>query len=291
MQINSNALGLNVSIPPGKYVVDKAGRKINDPRLDKLCGDGGLTKEMGDPVPLLVIDTAANTTPKAGFSGSNAPLPRPQMAPVPQAPVKSQRPDIPSSPSVLVTSVAPKPGPTSAEIAADAGKPAIRGYTMDQARKLGLVRPTRVVPEGVTDTDQPSVPGATPHLEIASDLGPAATAKLVLPPDAKRDGVAAQAAGASDAESPTIINETLARAGQAAEPIVIHDQPEAGQPGPAVTTAKKADKAKKTDRKGKEKTFVCSADNKRFVYRSELLRWAEKHHADKVAAIMAPYPA
>src|ERR1700690_956471 len=75
--INSNALALNVTLAPSEYVRDRSGQMINDSRLDGFLQPGGLTKQLGDPTPVVLI----NTTGGKGIGVTASPW-KPQPTPV-----------------------------------------------------------------------------------------------------------------------------------------------------------------------------------------------------------------
>lgn len=145
-------LGITIEVRSGEYVKDARGRKFNDPLFE---GYPQLSKETSPtPVPVYAV-----------------PEPKPIQAPSDGHSVHSvnefkynehgfRQPVMPT----------PKPHPTPTAI----NVPQVRGMSMDEARRLRLVRPVREVPEdyGVADTDAAMPPRGPdiPMIREARDM-------------------------------------------------------------------------------------------------------------------------
>lgn len=132
MQLMVTKLNVTLILQANQYILDKKGRKINDPYFDHYLA-GGLKKETSEqPVPLIAI-----------------PYVEP---PVPRTSNYSVRGTQDVNPT--------REAPAVPELAVPAGAPTIsqsshRGMSVDEARRQGLIKRTREVPEdyGTPDTD------------------------------------------------------------------------------------------------------------------------------------------
>lgn len=83
LQITSEHLGVNMQVGPKSYVLDRAQRKINDPRLDFYASSGLLSKEFSkEPVPLVHLagSPVAGAAPSSSVT-SRTPTATPIVAP------------------------------------------------------------------------------------------------------------------------------------------------------------------------------------------------------------------
>lgn len=167
IQIEVSSRNIRLHLQPNQFILDKSGRKINDPLFDAYTKTKHLAKEESPtPVQLVLIpETKANQpvtqighAVAAGnrFVDNNG-VRTPDMTSVPriQAPVSN-----------------------SGE------KPSTLSMTMDEARKLGFAAKTRPVPEdyGVTDTAG-MPPSNVPPIRYAID-GSAGPKAAPLPQEA-----------------------------------------------------------------------------------------------------------
>ena len=263
VSFSSSALGLSITVQPRKYLTDRDGNKINDPRLEQYCRPQMLSKEVtktGETVPLRMIagGTAATvapaTSPLSGFSASvDVPPLAANRAPTAlKPPAKVQQPSTNLNP--------------------------VMGMTMEEARKRGLVRATTTPPTGPKDdaTTATSAAGA-PYIEVARDVGPKGPAKPVLPPDAgpiAKELAAAAAVSPDSPDSSTGLKTILAPAIEAVAESAPrdHSKPVIGVPGQT------------------GKPYVCNIDGKGFDYRSQLKKYAARKYPHILDQIMSPYP-
>lgn len=166
VQITSDHLGLNIQVPgkvrgaPPAYVLDRAGRKINDPRLDFYCASGLLAKEYS-PEPGGVPIIALSTSPVVGAGPSTSVTasmtPAAPVAPVAKTPVRASLTPFGAlrPPGALTPPTVALPAPTLANRLPAAapqvqpaqpgvGAPGIQAMSVAQAAKLGIIpRPDR----------------------------------------------------------------------------------------------------------------------------------------------------
>lgn len=314
IQLVISRFNCTLHLQPGEYVLDKKGRKINDPFFEAYAKTNQLKREMADqPVALIVVPLAANapTVPSAQCDGQ-------AVRTVTQWKVDDKglrQPVIPAP-----ANLPPQP----------VNKPSVVPMTVEQARQRGLIGKTRIVPEdyGVTDTDG-APPSNPPRIKFSVDSSmnkgvnplpkelteaPADRAPIVQAlqtaarVDADTDGfmnavtthtppsVPLQAGRPAPAPAPVPVQETAlpqpaldeppvedAAEGQEA-PVPMPRLPAAAQSAPAPAPALRQPTAR--DR------YVCSACGKPFQFRSQLLKHAKETqgHANMVDVIMAPYP-
>jgi len=144
-------LNLTLQLKPGDFIIDRQGRKINDPFFDKYAGQ--LAKEVSDkPVPILAVPKV-NQTPAARDGMAVREVTeftvdkRGQRTPVMPKPMKMPEPEAASFNPV-------------------------HGMTLEQAKKMRLVKPTRIVPEdyGAAESDgSPQHGGGIPEIKYATD--------------------------------------------------------------------------------------------------------------------------
>lgn len=132
MQLMVTKLNVTLILQSNQYILDRQGRKINDPYFDHYLA-GGLKKETSEqPVPLIAIPHVE--------------------PPVPRTSNYSVRGTQDVNPT--------REAPAVPEVVTPAGAPTIsqsshRGMSVDEARRQGLIKRTREVPEdyGTPDTD------------------------------------------------------------------------------------------------------------------------------------------
>lgn len=133
-------LNLTVLLEPMQFVMDRQGRKINDPLFDRFVGSKMLSPEISrKPVPVIAIPAQAEARV-------------PDSRHVVQAGVRNQQgkwQQAPEPPPLPVNTV-PPPVTSSPT----------QGMSMDEARKRGLVGRSRPVPEDYGATETSGVPSS-----------------------------------------------------------------------------------------------------------------------------------
>jgi len=212
-------LNLQISVsaaPPNQFVMDERGNRINDPILEQYCGQKMLQREVSPtPVPLLQFKRnvlVAGNERKSPVSSATGFVKDGQgrTVAIPEAP----------SPSPAIPLVSTNP---------------VKGMSLEAARKAGLIRPTKIIPEdfGAAETAGTPSPGqAIPSIEYAEDLGPRAAKAArhqVVPPvevtsdPAKRAVIESLSQGAGyDPDSPDLA-AIVARRTRAGIPSTPHD--------------------------------------------------------------------
>ena len=262
----------------GDYIVDKTGRKINDPVFERCVGTSMLAREMSDaPIQVVALRRNPTVTPTGpyGFGGLN------------------------DSKKATPENTAPR----TPEVRPSGGVNPVGAFSRAQAERLGIVKSVRGMSEdaGVTDTDK----GLAPNIQEALDISrttPREPRKnaAVVPPTALAESPQQQAivdalsrsAAQPIHENPLdLLTEEVVDepAPVVAVPPVVSTEPAAPVyaelPDPSVEPAYSPD-----SQLGDAKRFVCFVDNKAFKYRSELDRYAKKKYPDTHAKIMESYP-
>jgi len=135
-------LNITLYLKPGEYVLDRADQKINDPYLEIYADAKQLSRELSEtPVPINGIPVVANQQPQVSAN------------PV-QATSKFELNSKGQRAPVMPKAVFRPP------VAADANP--IKAMSMDEARRQGLVRRVREVPEDYGDTDTSGRPNNNP---------------------------------------------------------------------------------------------------------------------------------
>ena len=162
IQLVISKLNITLTLEPGMYVLDRAGRKINDPYFEIFADRKQLHRELSDKlVPLIIIPPVTSNTPASAQTN----------------PVRSVT-EWKRDPRGIRQPVLTQPQP--AQLAPQALPPAVlasanesvRPMSMEEARALGLVRKIREVPEdyGVNDTTG-LPPGGIPKMRYSIDPG------------------------------------------------------------------------------------------------------------------------
>ena len=158
VQLCISKLNITLHLRPGEYLLDRSGRKINDPYFEHYPQ---LSKEVSDkPVPLVLVPDMSK--PAAAASSAPSVSVNPVTA-TSKFVLDSQGIRRPAMPSVSPQSVL-------SQQSTPEGADPVRPMSMEEARRLGLVRRVREVPEdyGVNDTTglPPRVP---PSIKYAID--------------------------------------------------------------------------------------------------------------------------
>lgn len=155
VQLHVSKFNVTLTLKAGEYVLDRAGRKVNDPFFECFVENKQLRRETSDtPVPLMVLQPAANAAPS------------PQTNPV-RAVTQWTRDGRGVRQPVLTQP--PPPEQLPAAVLASASN-SVRPMTMDEARRAGLVRKVREVPEDYGVNDTTGLPPANiPRMKVAID--------------------------------------------------------------------------------------------------------------------------
>lgn len=326
IQLVVSKLNITLTLEPGKYVLDRAGRKINDPYFEVFANNKQLHRELSQtPVPIITIPVV--NAPPTTVAGGN---------PV-RAVTEWTRDDRGIRQPVLTqpqpAQAQPQPAPLPAAVVASASE-SVTPMSMEEARRRGLVRKVRDVPEdyGVNDTTG-LPPSGIPKMRYSIDPGvnkpapPLPKEMLALPKDdpnrqTRAQLVAGLAQGTKtpapeDASSNPFANTAVVNAPanspiMAGTPIVesmpveedampVEDDTPVSQPvaeslpepdlselqqSPAVPVAP-APPLRPLTPKNQFTCMACGAPHK---FRSQLLKHAQQKHPERINAIMAPYP-
>ena len=148
IQLSVARFNVTLTLKPGEYLLDRQGRKINDPYFEVYANNKQLARETSDtPVPLILVPVV---TAQTG--------PVPQTNPV-RAVTEWTRDARGIRQPVLTPKATPKPAPNAMPtptipMVTGGSESSVRPMSMADAIKQGLVRKSRIVPEdyGVTDT-------------------------------------------------------------------------------------------------------------------------------------------
>jgi len=284
----------------------KGGVRINDPILEKYCGQHGLAKAMSaEPVPIVFLPNrgAPKSLSPAGFVG----VPGQNTAE--------------SLPAALVAQTKQQLQTQRVPVPASSNSSSVRAMAYTDAVKLGYIKPTKVIDEGVPATSEVSA-DRIPMLDVAIDT-PRGQRALTAP---VIDDVGPIAA-ASPEEAALIESRTGLKASAKALPVIVANpigMPNA--PKPKVLPFKTPELKPPTLDDEPEPTgiivqdeveldehlpdpeastlgaptlppqpvatpkFTCSVDGRSFMHRATLQRYAKDKYPDRVDEIMAAYP-
>jgi hypothetical protein len=318
IQVVASKFNVTLTLKPGEYVLDRQGRKINDPYFEVFANNKQLHRELSEnPVPLITIP---EVTSAAVVTQPNNPV---------KAVTQWTR-DAKGHRQPVIPEQQQQPTTLPAAVMASASD-AVRPMTMDEARKAGFVRKVREVPEdyGVNDTTG-LPPGGIPKMKYSIDPSvnkpapPLPKEMLALPKDdpnrqTRAQLVAGLAQGTrtpapEDAPTNPFANAGVSNASPlvAGNPIVESAEPEpqetlpeaepqetmpepglpdpeleeASAPAPVAPVAA-APPLRPLTPKNRFTCPMCGAPHK---FRSQLLNHATAKHPDRVNAIMANYP-
>jgi hypothetical protein len=273
----------------GEYIVDPQGRKINDPVFERYVIANGLAREMSieGEVPLLALaHRKLVASSKHGFSATmDVKRDKDTGNLVSAAPAAAPSPEVPR------TNAAP-----------------VGGYTIEQAKKLGLINPTLPVPEDFGVPHNEVTRGNIPTIPVAHDVpnrrknvvpqsvpvkpeavaAPEAVKKVVqeIPatPEQKKIIEGLEAASSVDLDDPDIISKIIQTN---PEMVTVANTP---APMPESATPSTASQVSETSEDRERKKFVCNVDGRIFYDRSSLEKYARGKYPDIADNIMAPYP-
>ena len=294
VQLSISALGRIFNIQPGEFIQDGRGGKFNDPVFEPYVGPNLLSREWvpGNavtPVRKVPALQQIQSTNASGFTGTPNTNTLPNAnAPV-VAPANMVAPSINSSP--------------------------VKGFSIEEARKAGLIRDSHEPNQTALRDDGSLPPGEVLEtIEYAHDVPtrrpqpPRAPAPVVIPPppapapamayddqEAKVLHEMQSAAKVIDPENPNVLSNiarTVAR--QVAQPVAAPVSlpptlPEPNLPEPNLNEAAPAGPTPATATDA-EKAFVCAADGKGFDYRSQLVRHIERKYPERKDELLARYP-
>lgn len=165
IQLVVSRYNVTLILPPNEFIRDKQKRKINDPFFETYVKGGMLARETSDqPVPLLTV-----------------PVVTAAVGPVNDGQSVRSVTEFTTDEHGHKQPVIPQPKPSSEQ---QINKPAFMGMSMDEAKKLGLIRKVREVPEdyGVTDNSSATPPRTPPPLKFAVDTDQPAKPSAVVQP-------------------------------------------------------------------------------------------------------------
>ena len=319
IQVVASKLNITLTLKPGEYVVDRQGRKVNDPYFEVFAVNKQLHRELSKtPVPVIAIpEVTPAVTPSAQTNPVRA--------------ITEWTRDGKGIRQPVLTQPAPEALPPAVTASASES---VRPMSMDEARRLGLVRKVREVPEdyGVTDTTG-LPPSGIPKMKYAIDpsvnkpVPPLPKEMLALPSnDPNRQTRAQLVAGlAQGTKTPApedgpanpfanaaVVNNSPIMAGTPAQPLmeegpteggpVVEGTPEEGfLPEPDVAELAEAQAAVRPAPLvvtpalplrplTPSNQFTCMACGAPHKWRSQLLNHAKAKHPERVNAIMAAYP-
>lgn len=157
LQIPLSDLNTVLQLQPKHYVVDRSGRLVNDPRLDAFVGKGKLARasDQKQQVDIILLRPVNDPT--------GVPVPHEHSV------VQASRFDVKNG---RVTPVMATPTAAQPTTPPPVSYNPVRGMTVEQAKQLKLIRPTRVVPEDFGADETTGAPAAgqnIPTIKYATD--------------------------------------------------------------------------------------------------------------------------
>lgn len=159
IQLVISKFNITLTLKAGEYILDRSGRKINDPYFDLFVQNKQLRREESDkPVPLITVPVVTVATP----------MTTQQANPV-RAVTQWMRDKKGVRQPVLTQPEPPPPQPLPEAVVATASD-SVRPMTMEEARRAGFVRRVREVPEEYGANDTTGLPPANiPRMKVAID--------------------------------------------------------------------------------------------------------------------------
>jgi len=316
IQLVISKLNITLTLEPGKYVLDRQGRKINDPYFEVFANNKQLHREIAQtPVPIIAIPEVTSTV-----------TPTQQSNPV-RAITEWKRDERGVRQPVLNQPTGGAPAALPAAVVASASE-SVQPMSMEEARKRGFVRKVREVPEdyGVNDTTG-LPPSGIPKMRYSIDPGvnkpapPLPKEMLAMPKDdpnrsTRSQLVAGLTQGAAapapeDASENPFSNTAIVNAPKnspimagtpapvmesepaepepeaVSEPDIEPLLPEPNVPGAAAPAPLVQPSPRPLTPSNQFTCMACGAPHK---WRSQLLKHVHQKHPERVNAIMAPYP-
>ena len=311
IQIVISRLNITLHLKPGEFILDRQGRKINDPYFEAYTASEQLQRETLDKaVPMIRVPVVTTTTTPQVHDGHS---------------VRTVT-EFKLSETGVREPVIPKPMEVPEQTI---NKVAVSAFTMEEARSRGLVRKVREVPEDYGATDTAGLPPSqVPKIKYAVDSGMTKPVKdlppelLEMPKDiaaARTPLVQALRQGAKtnanlDSESgfmntvvqnappnaPLVAGKPATASGVAPElpsvdeslpaPVLEESQEsDTFEPAPE-EVIEEAPVSQAEPQPEAEGPFVCCICKAQREIRVQLLKHAQSKHANRVAEVMAPYP-
>ena len=305
VQLVISRFNITYPLAPGKFVEDVNGRRINDPYFEAYVKGGQLSREISDePVPLITVAVASSQLAQRIHDGQS---------------VRSVT-EFTTDAKGVKQPVIPLPIASSEQ---SINKPAFQGMTMDEAKRLGLIKKVREVPEdyGIPDNSSATPPRLPPPLQFAVDTDqpakpmelPAQLAKAMPKNDVPVRRQIQQQLEQSQAEVRVLDTETgflnaarMSLTGSAqpemasTEATNLDPVQDDTMPAPSLEEALPAPpeedmpipplQVRPVRVPARVSKFVCIDCKAEFKMRPELVGHAKKLHPDKVPTILAPYP-
>ena len=182
LNINSNALGLNLTLGPGTYLKDRSGRYINDPRIAEqhLCDIGGLTRELSKvgKVPINALVTPSDLPPPPTPAGGSTNRTGVSGFAVTAAPL---HPHVPPAADGRKTVT---PSPTRDQLKQVAAEANLAVQNSGAVKAMTIEDFNRVAAEANRQTrgQQPSNPQGSPGVKPGAPAAPTPAAQAAPPP-------------------------------------------------------------------------------------------------------------
>ena len=230
IKLDISAHNMVIMLEPKKYIIDRTGHMVNDPLLDSYVGKGRLSRA-SDPKQQvdIVFLRPVNPTPTPGQPGTA------YTHAVSQATGFQVRDGRVQPVGMQPTAVAP------AQVPPPASYNPVRGMSIEEAKKLKLIRPTKPVPEDYGAEEGTGAPRSgqeIPEIKYATDTGPRGRKPRPLPAELAQPATPAQAATIAALERAASANpdEVPIRPASGVAPIVIPATgPIPGLPKPQLT--------------------------------------------------------
>lgn len=313
IQLVISRFNCTLHLKPGEFVLDRKGRKINDPFFEAYANTKQLKREVADKqVPIIRVPLAANTPPTVPASQCDGQAVR--SVTEWKVDVKGHRQPVIPEPKAL---------PPQA-----VNKPSVKPMSMEQARAAGFIGKQRIVPEDYGATDTEGMPPSNPppikvSLDSTMNKGVKPLPQELLaeaPADRAPMVQSLQAAASVEVESGGFMNAVTQhapptvpiQAGRA--PAAVPPPSETPLPQPALKEAVPEPPLEEMEPESEpvprlpqkqavippqaprpvtpRDRYVCIACGKPFQFRSQLVNHAKTTagHAQMLDAIMAPYP-
>lgn len=242
LQLSLAEHNMVLQLPPKAYVIDRTGRLVNDPVLDRFVGKGKLSRA-SDPKQQVEVTLLRPVNDTA------APAPNPHQHSVSQA----QRFDTKDGRVVAVNAVNTAPQPVTPP--PQSYNP-VKGMTIEQAKAMKLIKPTKPVPEDFGADETTGAPKSgqeIPQIKYATDTvrgrkAPPLPAELAQPATPQQAAIiqGLERAATVDPENPnvlgqvarTVVTETVAQVAPAPQGVpvtpTVFPKPQLTEtPGPA----------------------------------------------------------
>ena len=233
---------MQIQLEPKKYIVDRTGALVNDPLLNAYVGRGRLSRA-SDPKQQVdvVLLRPVNPAPTPGVPATTF------THAVSQATgfqTKNGR----------VEAIMPPTTATGVAVPPPASYNPVKSYTMEEAKRLRLVRPTRPVPENYGAEETTGAPRSgreIPEIKYAVDSQRAAKsaplpAELAKPATPQQAAIIEnlQRASSVDHDDPNLLRHVAGQVANAAVPPPPRIGPIPGLPKPQLTEETPAQEAK-----------------------------------------------